>query len=380
MKYKTNTMMIFLSVTITLFIVSCKTESTKKFNMLEKSKFQTTVDGKSVSLYNLENKNGLMAQITNYGGRIAALWVPDRNGNYKDIVAGYDSIEGFIHNTNYFNGIIGRYGNRIALGKFSLNGKEYSLPINNPPNSLHGGTVGFDHRVWNVEKSTPDTLELTYHSPNGEEGYPGNLDVRVTYSLNDSNELRIDYYATTDSPTIVNLTNHAYFNLAGYNDGNILDQVLMINADKYTPVDSTLIPTGEIADVAGTPFDFRKATPIGERINEDNQQLKYGMGYDHNFVLNKKDEEMSLAATVVDPASGRELEIYTTEPGIQFYSGNFLDGTITGVNGAVYKHRDSFCLETQHYPDSPNHPNFPGTVLNPGQTYTSSTIYKFTTE
>src|SRR4030042_5403884 len=318
-----------------------------------------------------------MVQITNYGGRIASLWVPDRDGNFRDIVTGYDSIEGFVKNTNYFNGIIGRYGNRIAKGKFSLNGKEYTLAINNAPNSLHGGNVGFDHVIWNVEKSTEDSLVLFYLSPDGEESYPGNLSATVIYSLNDSNEFKIDYHAEADAPTVINLTNHAYFNLAGHDNGDILGHLLMINANQYTPVDSTLIQTGEIADVAGTPFDFRTPTATGDRINADDQQIKYGMGYDHNWVLNKAGNEMSLAAKVEEPVSGRVMEIYTTEPGIQFYAGNFLDGSIIGKDSTTYKHRHALCLETQHFPDSPNHENFPSTVLNPGQTYQTSTIHKF---
>ncbi|MBN2214800.1 MAG: galactose mutarotase [Bacteroidales bacterium] len=366
-----------VSVMILILVTSCKSESKFKFIPLDKAEYETTIDGKKVGLFNLENKNGLTVQITNYGGRIAALWVPDRDGNFKDIVTGYDSIEGFIGNTNYFNGIIGRYGNRIARGKFTLNAKEYSLAINNAPNSLHGGNVGFDHAVWNVERSTKDSLILTYLSPDGEEGYPGNLSVKVIYSLNDSNELKIDYQAETDAPTVVNLTNHAYFNLAGHDNGDILGHILMINADKFTPVDSTLIPTGEITDVAGTPFDFRIPAAIGERINADDRQIKYGMGYDHNWVLKKTGNEMSLAAKVEEPVSGRVMEIYTTEPGIQFYAGNFLDGTIMGKDSTSYKYRHAFCLETQHFPDSPNQEDFPSTVLNPGETYRTSTIHKF---
>ncbi|MBN2613623.1 MAG: galactose mutarotase [Bacteroidales bacterium] len=369
---------ILIFTIVSLFLVSaCKTEKEAKFTPLDNAKFETSINNKAVALFNLENSNGLMAQITNYGGRIAALWVPDRDGNFADIVTGYDSIEGFIGNANFFNGIIGRYGNRIAKGKFTLNGIEYSLAINNAPNSLHGGNVGFDHVVWNVEKSTKDSLVLTYLSVDGEEGYPGNLSVKVTYTLNDSNEFKIDYCAETDTPTVVNLTNHAYFNLAGYDKGDILSHILMLNAAYYTPVDSTLIPTGEIVAVAGTPFDFTTPTAIGDRINADDQQIKFGAGYDHNWVLNKTGNAMSLAATLEEPVSGRFMEIYTNEPGLQFYSGNFLDGTITGKGGVVYQHRQALCLETQHYPDSPNQPSFPTTVLNPGEKYQTATIHKF---
>ena len=377
MNKKVNVFMIMLSTALLIMLTSCKSESKMKFSPLNKAKFETTLNGKQVGLFNLENENGLMVQITNYGGRIAAIWVPDRDGNYKDIVTGYDSIDGFINNTSYFNGIIGRYGNRIAKGKFTLNGTEYTLAINNAPNALHGGLVGFDHVIWDVEKNTNDSLVLTYLSADGEEGYPGNLWVKVIYSLNDSNEFRIDYHAETDAPTVINLTNHAYFNLAGHDDGDILGHILMINADKFTPVDSTLIPTGTIEDVTGTPFDFRTPTAIGDRINSDDQQIKFGMGYDHNWVLNKTDREMSLAGMVEEPVSGRAMEIYTIEPGIQFYTGNFLDGSIIGKDSTIYKYRQAFCLETQHFPDSPNHENFPSTVLNPGETYQTSTIYKF---
>ncbi|MFO7657951.1 MAG: aldose epimerase family protein [Bacteroidales bacterium] len=363
--------------TAMLLILSCKPQKQANYIPLDKAKFETTVNGKTVSLYNLENNNSLMVQITNYGGRIAALWVPDRDGDFTDIVAGYDSIEGFIGNTNYFNGIIGRFGNRIAKGKFILNGTEYILAINNAPNSLHGGNIGFDHVVWNVEKSTQDSLVLTYLSVDGEEGYPGNLSVKVIYSLNDSNEFKIDYFAETDAPTVVNLTNHAYFNLAGHDKGDILSHILMLNADRYTPVDSTLIPTGEIVAVTGTPLDFTTPTVIGDRINTDDRQLKYGFGYDHNWVLNKKGKEMSLAATLEEPVTGRYMEIYTNEPGIQLYAGNFLDGTIVGKGGAVYKHRQALCLETQHFPDSPNQSLFPSTVLNPGEKYQTTTIHRF---
>jgi aldose 1-epimerase len=377
MNNKANALLTIVSAALLILITSCRPESKVKFMPLSRDKFETTINGKQVGLFNLENNNGLMVQITNYGGRIAALWVPDRDGNFSDIVTGYDSINGFIHNTSYFNGIIGRYGNRIAKGKFTLNGIEYTLAINNAPNALHGGNAGFDHVVWNVTRSTKDSLVLTYLSRNGEEGYPGNLAVQVTYSLNDSNELKIDYLAETDAPTVVNLTNHAYFNLAGHDNGDILGHILMINADKYTPVDSTLIPTGEIDDVTGTPLDFRMPSAIGDRINAGDQQISYGMGYDHNWVLNKTGNEMSLAAEVVEPVSGRVMQIYTNEPGIQFYAGNFLDGTITGKDSTIYEHRQAFCLETQHFPDSPNHENFPGTVLNPGETYRTSTIHRF---
>lgn len=377
MKNRLNVFMYFLTASILLIGAGCSTEKKPTFTPLETSKFVTTVDGKPIALFNLENKNGLMVQITNYGGRMAALWVPDRNGNFNDILTGYDTIEGFLKDTNYFNGIIGRYANRIAFGKFTLDGVEYTLPINSPPNTLHGGKRGFDKKIWDVLKSTKDTLVLTYTSVDGEEGFPGTLTATVTYSLNDSNELRIDYLAVTDAPTVVNLTSHGFYNLGGYGDGDILGHILMINADKYTPVDSNFIPTGEFADVTGTPFDFRTPVTVGERIGEDNTQLKYGMGYDHNWVLNKNGKEMSLACRIEEPVSGRVMEIYTDQPGIQVYSGNFLDGSVVGKNGVAYKYRHSICMETQHFPDSPNHPNFPSTVLRPGEKYQTSTIEKF---
>lgn len=340
-------------------------------------------DGRPVSLFTLTNKNNVTLQITNYGGYfVSAKWA-DKNGKIDDVLLGHYSLDGYLDASQnpYFGGIIGRYANRIAKGKFSLDGKQYTLATNDGPNSLHGGNQGFDKRLWQAEKiEGPDSVGvlLKYTSADMEEGYPGKMDVTVEYSLNNNNELRLDYKATTDKKTVVNLTNHPYWNLKGQGQGTVLNHLMMINADNFTPIDSTMIPTGEIRPVEGTPFDFRKPTAIGARINEDNQQLKYGKGYDHNWVLNKPAPgTMTLAARVVEPTTGRTLEVHTTEPGIQFYSGNFLDGTINGKNGATYEHRGAFVLETQHYPDSPNQPNFPSTVLNPGDTYTQTTIYTF---
>jgi len=299
----------------------------------------------------------------------------------KDIVLGYNKLDSYVKNNPYFGAIIGRYGNRIALGKFTLDGQEYTLPVNNGPNSLHGGFKGFDKVVWQAKPLSSDnsvSLELHYLSKDGEQGYPGNLDVTVVYTLTNDNTLEIQYTATTDQATIVNLTNHSYWNLAGEASGDILGHELMINGDYITPVDKDLIPNGELMPVANTPFDFTTAQTIGNRINEENQQLKFGNGYDHNWILNKEHiADTVLAATVYEPNSGRYMEIYTTEPGIQFYSGNFLDGSITGKSGTHYEFRDGLCLETQHYPDSPNEENFPSTVLNPGETYSTKTVYKF---
>ena len=339
-------------------------------------------DGKDVYLFTLTNANGLQTKITNYGGIVTHLMVPDRNGNLGDIVLGYDTLDEYIKNNPYFGALIGRYGNRIGKGKFTLEGKEYSLATNNGPNHLHGGDKGFDKVVWDAEPMQTEqgpALKLTYLSKDGQEGYPGNLKCTVVYTLTNDNELKVTYEAQTDKPTICNLTHHSYFNLAGHNSGEILEHELMLNADNFTPVDETLIPTGEIRPVKGTPMDFTNPTAIGARINQDDTQLKYGLGYDHNWVLNKKDAEMSLAASVYEPENGRVMEIYTTEPGIQFYSGNFLDGTNVGKAGTVYEHRTGFCLETQHFPDSPNKPDFPSTVLRPGEKYTHLTIHKFST-
>jgi aldose 1-epimerase len=373
-----------LSITSLLFAVGCQSFGSKSASKagIRKESFGTTKDGQAVDLYTLTNANGMVAKITNYGGIVTELWVPDRNGKLGDVVLGFDNVGDYEEYSPYFGSLIGRYGNRIGKGKFTLDGKAYTLATNNDENHLHGGLKGFDKVVWNaepVEKAGGPALKLRYLSKDMEEGYPGNLDVTVIYTLTNKNELKIDYKATTDKPTVVNLTNHSYFNLAGQGNGDILGHKLMLNADHYTPVDSGLITTGEIAPVAGTPFDFTEPTAIGARINNDNTQLGYGLGYDHNWVLNKKGSEMSLAARVYEPTSGRVMKIFTNEPGVQFYAGNFLDGTFSGKKNKVYKHRYGFCLETQHFPDSPNKPNFPSVVLRPGETYSTTTIHKFTT-
>ncbi len=336
--------------------------------------------GEEVQLYTLANKSGMEARIMNYGGILVSLKVPDRQGQLGDVVLGFDGLDRYVKENPYFGALIGRYGNRIAGGKFELEGKTYTLAQNNGPNHLHGGLKGFDKKLWSAESAdSPDGPQLILRcvSPDGEEGYPGELRVRVTYTLTDDNALRIDYEATTDKTTIVNLTNHSYFNLKDAGATPILDHVLMIDADRFTPVDETLIPTGELRPVEGTPFDFRQPTPIGARIDADDPQLRFAGGYDHNFVLNRTGEGLTLAARVYEPATGRVMEVLTTEPGIQFYTGNFLDGTLTGKSGVVYQKRSALCLETQHFPDSPNHPQFPSTVLKPGETYRSTTVYKF---
>ncbi len=345
--------------------------------------FGTLPGGRAVEVFTITNAAGLEVRVMTYGGIVVSLRVPDRNGHLDDVVLGYDTAAEYAKNDPYFGAIIGRYGNRIAKGRFTLDGQTYQLATNNGPNHLHGGVKGFDKVIWNGEPfqdARGAGVIFTYTSADGEEGYPGTLKVRVVYTLTGRNELAVEYHATTDNPTIVNLTHHSYFNLAGQGSRTVLDHRLQIDADRYTPVDATLIPTGELAPVEGTPFDFRKPTPIGARIDADHQQIGYGPGYDHNWVLNRKGEGLQMAARVVEPTTGRTLEIATTEPGLQFYSGNFLDGTITGKQGRVYKKRTGFCLETQHFPDSPNHENFPSTILRPGQEHVSRTVMTFGVE
>lgn len=343
-------------------------------------KFSKTIDGQKVRLYTLRNKHGLRADITNYGGRIVTLMVPDRAGVFDDVVTGYHSIDEYLaSNEKFYGALVGRYANRIARGKFSIDGQAYALAINNPPNHLHGGPGGFHQVVWQAEQIDSQTLKLHYLSPDMEEGYPGNLRVTVQYTLDDDNALQIDYLATTDKQTVINLTGHPFFNLQGEGNRSINDHQLRIFADHYTPVDETLIPMGAIEPVAGTPFDFLRYTAIGERLDVDHPQLAYGKGYDHNFVLNKDPEIAGpqLAASVYDPVTGRKMEVLTTEPGLQFYGGNFLTGEDKGKRGETYGHRTAFCLETQHFPDSPNQPTFPSTSLWPGETYASATAYRF---
>ncbi len=340
-------------------------------------------EGEPVELYTLTNANGMEVKLMTYGGIIQSITVPDRDGNVENVTLGFETLDEYLAGHPYFGNITGRYANRIALGMFSIGDETYELAINNDPNSLHGGEMGFDKFVWDAKEITSEEgvgVKLSRTSPDGEEGYPGNLAVEVTYSLTDDDEIRIDYKATTDAPTVVNLTNHAYFNLAGDGAGSIDGHELQLMASNYTPVDATLIPTGEIAPVAGTPLDFTTPHLIGERIRDDFEQLILGRGYDHNFVIDRPspdNTELILAARVVEPESGRTLEISTTEPGIQFYSGNFLDGTLVGAAGKMYRQGDGFALETQHFPDSPNQPEFPSTLLEPGQEFQSTTVYAF---
>lgn len=347
---------------------------------LQKAEFGSTADGRPVDKYTIRNAQGAEMTVLTYGGIIQSLKVPDRTGAIDDVVMGFDSVAEYEKSSPYFGALIGRVGNRIANGAFTLDGKTFTLAKNNGPNHLHGGVKGWDKAVWQAEpfqdKRGPGLL-LTHTSPDGDEGYPGKVTAHVRYTLTSNNELIVEYHATTDAPTIINLTQHSYFNLAGSKAADILGHELTIHADRYTPVNDGLIPTGELAAVQGTPFDFRTPTTIGARITTSDTQLTYGKGYDHNYVLNRTGDGLQLAASVYEPITGRTLEIRTTEPGIQFYSGNFLDGSFTGKGGRAYPHRAGFCLETQHYPDSPNQPTFPPVVLRPGQDYKSETVFTF---
>jgi aldose 1-epimerase len=372
---------VFLAIILALFTVLVwrpETTTAMVRPEIKKQAFGMTASQEAVELYTLSNGNGMEARIMTYGGTVVSLKVPDRHGKLGDVVLGYETLDGYLKNSPYFGAIVGRYGNRIGKGRFSLNGKQYTLPKNNGENTLHGGLKGFDKVVWKakeVKSKDGIGLSLSYVSKDGEEGFPGNLTVTVVYTLTNNNELKIEYTATTDKTTVVNLTHHSYFNLAG--EGGILNHELRIDASSFTPVDSGLIPTGELRSVKGTPMDFSKPTVVGARIDQQDEQLTLGRGYDHNWVLNNRTGRLALAARVYEPASGRVMEVYTTEPGVQFYSGNFLDGSITGKGGQVYKQRYGFCLETQHFPDSPNKPSFPSTALKPGQRYKTTTTYKF---
>ena len=347
-----------------------------------KETFGKTSAGETVDLYTLRNVNGMETKITNYGGIVVSLTAPDRNGKFADVVLGFNDLESYLtKNDPYMGAIIGRYGNRIAKGRFKLNGVEYKLAVNNGENHLHGGIKGFDKVIWTgreLKTKAGPAVVLTYLSKDGEEGYPGNLRVRVVYTLTNRNELKIDYSATSDKDTVTNLTHHSYFNLAGEGNGDILNHRVIINGNRFVPTDAGSIPTGELKTVAGTPFDFLNATAIGARINQDDQQLKFGNGYDHTWVINGRAGTLRRAAIVFEQTTGRGMQVFTTEPGVQFYTGNFLNGTLTGKSGKPYPRRSGFCLETQRYPDSPNQPSFPTTTLRRGRTYTSTTIYRFT--
>ena len=351
---------------------------------ISKQSWGTLPDGRTAHLYTLHNAKGMQMEVSDYGAIVTRLTAPDRNGTFTDVVLGYDKLASYLEATPYFGAIVGRYGNRIAHGKFTLDGKTYTLATNNEPGGipchLHGGDAGFDKVLWDAKGIIKDDavgLKLHYLSKDGEEGYPSNLDLVVYYWLTDENTLRIEYAATADQATPVNVTHHGYFNLGGHDSGTILDHELMLAADHITPVDAGLIPTGELMPVAGTPFDFTTPTAIGKRVNADDQQIKYGLGYDHNWVLSRWDGKLRLAASLFEPKSGRFMEVFTTEPAVQFYCGNFLDGTNIGKGGHAYQHRTGLCLETQHYPDSPNQPNFPSTILRPGEHYSHTTEYRF---
>jgi aldose 1-epimerase len=363
------------------WLLTCSAGAATSSSRIDKEPFGKTPDGKAVEIYTLRNDNGAEARIMTYGGIVVSLKMPDKSGHFDDVVLGYDNLDAYVSNSPYFGALIGRYGNRIAKGKFTLDGTTCTLATNNGPNTLHGGLKGFDKRVWKArarKSAEGPRLVLRYRSKDGEEGFPGTLDVTATFTLTRDNSLRLEYRATTDKDTVLNLTHHGYFNLAA--KGDILSHVVMIPADRFTPVDSTLIPTGELKPVDNTPFDFRAPTAIGVRIGQDDEQLKFGLGYDHNWVINKKFGELSLMARVTDPSTGRVMEVLSTDPGLQFYSGNFLDGTITGKGGRVYAHRNAFCMEPQHYPDSPNKPQFPTVELKPGEVYHNTIIYHFSAQ
>lgn len=369
-------------VLVALLAVSCSSEKQAPTTLsgLNPENFRTEVNGKTTDLYVLTNGNGMEACVTNYGGRIVSLMVPDRDGNMRDVVLGHDSIGDYVNIDGNFGALIGRYGNRINQGRFTLNDSVYQLPQNNYGHCLHGGPVGFHHAVWDASQPNDSTLELSLFSPDGEAGFPGNVNVKVTYSLLPDNSLAINYEAETDKPTILNLTNHSYFNLSGDPANDILAEQVYINADGYTPIDSTFMTNGEIAPVEGTPFDFRTAKAVGQDIEADNIQLKNGMGYDHNFVLNTKGDSHEVAASITDPQTGIKMEVLTTEPGLQFYVGNFLDGTVKGKKGIAYPRRGAICMETQHYPNTPNITQWPSVTVNPGEKYQSLCVYRFSAQ
>lgn len=361
---------------IMVMISSCETPN-QNYIPIKKEAFQMTHEGKPIDLFTLKNAKGMIVQITNYGGKIVSIIVPDRDGNMSDVCLGYESAEEYVNGIASLGATMGRVANRISNAQFTLNDSVYHLAKNNGEHTIHGGAKGFRFKVWDAKQLDDYSLELTYFSKDGEEGFPGNLTLKVLFSVTNENELKLTYHATTDKPTVLNVTNHAFFNLAGEGIGDVLNHELMVNADTYTPVDATAIPSGDILEVAGTPLDFSTMTRVGERIDADFDQLKYVGGYDHNYVINKKENELAIAALLYEPGSGRVMEVKTTEPGIQVYTANSLTEKDTGKGGKVYGSQSSICLETQHFPDSPNHPNFPSTVVNPGDDYVSTTIYRF---
>ncbi len=371
-----------LSLVILFVVVSCQSQKTES-KMVEKKLFGKLDDGKEISSFTLTNSNKAVAEIIDYGATVVSLIIPDKNGKMEDVVLGYDDIGGYVKGTSYFGAIVGRYGNRIGKGRFSIDGKEYQLAVNNGENHLHGGIIGYNKVVWNaevLEKKEGPAVKFTYLSRDGEEGYPGTVKLEVIYTLTNNNELSVEYSAATDKPTMFNPTHHSYFNLSGNFENTILDHELMIDADTYTPVDAGLITTGKLEKVENTPMDFRKPVKIGAGINKEFEQLKFGKGYDHNWVLKNYNKQVRKVAELYETKSGRLMEVLTDQPGLQFYSGNFLDGTVKGKKGINYQLRTGLCLETQHYPDSPNKPDFPSVRLNPGETYKHKTIYKFSTK
>ena len=370
---------IFFLLTMTLGLFSC-IDNQQEIKLVDADNFTSSINGKNVNLYTLKSKNGMTMQVTNYGGHVVSLWVPDKNGHFDDIVLGHNTLKEYIdyEGERFIGCVVGRYANRIANGQFYIDSIRYNIPQNNNGQSLHGGLKGLDQVIWDVDSVTPNKIFLSYTSPDGEEGYPGTLKLNMDYSLTDDNEFIIQYHATTDKPTVINLSHHGFFNLKGEGRGSINDHLLTIYADSITPVNDVLIPTGQLMAVAGTPFDFRKATAIGKRVDTDNEQLKNANGYDHNWVLNRKSAyDIELAASVYEPSSGRYLEVLTDQPGLQFYGGNFFNGSGKGKYNPTIDYREALALETQKFPDSPNQPNFPSTRLNPDETYRHTCIYKF---
>ncbi|BCI64835.1 aldose epimerase family protein [Coprobacter secundus] len=370
---------IFFLLTMTLGLFSC-IDNQQEIKLVDADNFTSSINGKNVNLYTLKSKNGMTMQVTNYGGHVVSLWVPDKNGHFDDIVLGHNTLKEYIdyEGERFIGCVVGRYANRIANGQFYIDSIRYNIPQNNNGQSLHGGLKGLDQVIWDVDSVTPNKIFLSYTSPDGEEGYPGTLKLNMDYSLTDDNEFIIQYHATTDKPTVINLSHHGFFNLKGEGRGSINDHLLTIYADSITPVNDVLIPTGQLMAVEGTPFDFRKATAIGKRVDTDNEQLKNANGYDHNWVLNRKSAyDIELAASVYEPSSGRYLEVLTDQPGLQFYGGNFFNGSGKGKYNPTIDYREALALETQKFPDSPNQPNFPSTRLNPDETYRHTCIYKF---